>query len=72
MFISKHYADKVWTNHERKSALVRAMEERGEYILPARFDETEVPGLRSTVGHISLTNTTPEELGQLILEKLGR
>jgi hypothetical protein len=25
MFISEHYAEKVWTNHERKSALARAV-----------------------------------------------
>lgn len=54
MFISRHYAEKVWARHERKSALARAMAERTEYVLPARFDDTEIPGLRPTIGYIDL------------------
>ncbi len=72
MFISKHYAEKVWTNHERKSALARAIEEKEEYILPVRFDDTEIPGVRPTLGYIKLDNIAPEKLGELILQKLGR
>jgi hypothetical protein len=72
MFISKHYAQKIWTNHERKSALARALEERHEYILPARFDDTELPGVRPTLGYVDLAFKTPEELGALILKKIGR
>ncbi len=72
MFISRHYAEKVWTNHERKSALARAVEERQEYILPARFDRTELPGIRPTLGYVDLSAKTPSQLGVLILQKLGR
>jgi hypothetical protein len=71
MFISKAYADKVWTNHERESAQARALTENQEYVLPARFDDTELPGLRPTVGYIDLQNTEPEALAELIREKLG-
>src|SRR5688572_21464405 len=45
MFISKHYAKKLWTTHERKSASARAFRARSEYILPGRFDDTDIPGL---------------------------
>jgi len=72
MFISAHYASKVWTSHERRSALARAIEEKGEYILPARFDGTEVPGIRHTLGYVDLRTKAPEELGAMILQKLGR
>ena len=72
MFISRHYADKVWTKHERKSALARALEERAEYVLPARFDDTEIPGLRPTIRYQDLKRLTPEQLGELILQKLGQ
>jgi hypothetical protein len=71
MFISAHYAEKIWTNHERKSALARAVEEKEEYILPARFDQTELPGLRPTMGYIDLKSKSPEDLGYLIMQKLG-
>ena len=31
MFISKNYANKIWTSHERRSALAKAIEEKEEY-----------------------------------------
>jgi hypothetical protein len=72
MFISKNYADKVWTTHERRSALAKAIEEKVEYILPARFDDTKIPGIRPTIGYVELSKKTPDELGEMILKKLGR
>lgn len=72
MFISVHYAEKIWPIHERRSTLARALTERQEYILPARFDDTELPGLRPTVGYVDLRSKTPEDLARLILKKLGR
>jgi len=71
MFISKHYGEKLWTNHERESAQARAFEEKREYILPARFDDTEVPGLLRTTHHVDLKEVSPEELARLIKEKIG-
>jgi hypothetical protein len=70
MFVSEAYARKLWTSHERESAQSRAFEERREYILPARFDETDVPGLLRTTGYVDLRQKTPEELASLILKKL--
>jgi len=72
MFISRHYAEKVWTNHERKSALDAALHARREYILPVRLDETELPGVRPTVGYVKAAGKSPEEMGAMILKKLGR
>ncbi|WP_421477657.1 toll/interleukin-1 receptor domain-containing protein [Agrobacterium tumefaciens] len=70
MFISKMYAEKLWTNHERRSAQARAFQDAQEYILPARFDDTEIPGVLSTVGYVGLQNRTPEELASLIVKKI--
>lgn len=51
----------------------RAFSEGSEYILPALFDKTvEIPGLLKTTGHIDLTKKTPEQLADLIIEKLVR
>jgi len=72
MFVSKHYANKIWTSHERRSALAKAVEEKEEYILPARFDDTEIPGIRPTIGYVDLTEKTAQQLGDMILQKLGR
>jgi hypothetical protein len=72
LFASEHYDRKVWTNHERKSAQSRALHENEEYILPVRFDDTEIPGLRPTVGYIDARFTTSDELVSLILQKVQR
>lgn len=72
LFISKHYARRLWTDHERQSAQARAFKEHREYILPARFDSTQIPGLRTTVGYVDLRKTSPRELATLIDKKLGR
>lgn len=70
MFISAKYAEKLWTNHERRAAQARAFQEAQEYILPARFDETDIPGVLPTVGYVSLVGRSPEELASLIAKKL--
>lgn len=70
MFISEAYAKKLWTNHERMSAQARAFQESQEYILPARFDDTDIPGVLSTVGYVSLKGRSPEDLVSLITKKL--
>jgi hypothetical protein len=72
MFISKHYADKVWTTLERRSALTKAVQEKAEYILPARFDDTELPGIRRTIGYVDLRRKTPQDLGKMVMQKLGK
>jgi hypothetical protein len=71
VFVSADYAAKVWTNHERKSAQARAIQESGEYVLPFRFDDTELPGLRRTVGYLSASEINAAELADLINKKLG-
>lgn len=72
LFASKHYAQKVWTNHERQSAQARAMKQNSEYILPAKFDDTQIPGLRPTIGYLELKDIIPEELAKIIIKKVGK
>lgn len=70
VFVSEAYAAKPWTRHERRSALARAIEEEGDYILPARFDDTELPGLRPTVAYVDLRQYAPETLIEFLVEKV--
>jgi len=70
MFISASYARKLWTNHERQAMQARAFQEHQEYILPARFDDTPIPGVLPTVGYISLVGRTPQEFVELVQKKL--
>ena len=71
IFISAHYKDKLWTNHERESAQARAFREKQEYILPARFDDTEVPGILPTTGYVDLRSYAPRDFALLLRKKLN-
>lgn len=71
-FISANYVSKPWPKHERRSTLARALIELQPYFLPVRLDDTELPGLRPTIGYVDARSTTPDELVQLVLQKLGR
>jgi hypothetical protein len=71
MFISEHYEKKLWTNHERKSAQARAFSSNRVYILPARFDDTKIPGIPPTIGYIGLSDYTPEQFAELIAKKIA-
>lgn len=71
IFISQEYKDRMWTNHERKSAQSRALEERGhEYILPVRVDDTDLPGLQPTIGHIDISKGI-EFIATALIRKLS-
>lgn len=71
MFLSTHYAAKAWTNHERKSAQARAFQENDEYILPIRLDDTEIPGIRPTLGYLDLRKVSVEDAAECAVEKVG-
>ena len=70
MFISEDYSRKLWTNHERQSMQARAFQESSEYVLPAKFDDTEISGVLPTTGYVSLQDKTPEEFVSIIEKKL--
>ena len=72
MFVSAHYKEKVWCTHERRAAQTRALQERREYILPARFDDTQLEGLNETIVYLDLKKLSSRELAVLICEKIGK
>ncbi|WP_239406214.1 TIR domain-containing protein, partial [Frankia sp. Cj3] len=71
VFLSAEYAARDWTNAERRAALSRAVRERREFVLPARFDDTVVPGLLSDLVAVDLRVRTPEEFAVLVARKLA-
>lgn len=66
IFASQHNATKAWPTVERQSAQARALRENGIVLLPACFDDTEMPGLPSTIGYIGLREAGQEALVELI------
>jgi hypothetical protein len=71
VFVSAPYGEKMWTRHELKAVLARALTERQEYVLPVRIDDTPLDGLLPTIGHLDLRQETPAEVCVRICQKLG-
>ena len=69
MFISKEYVEKFWPSHEREAALQKQVEVKGGYILPVRFDDTEIPGLPSSISYLDARDKSPKEIADIFLEK---
>lgn len=73
IFLSEEYARKAWTNHELKSAQSRAFLQKNEaYILPVRLDDTEIPGIRPTMGYMDLRKVTIQDVAMATLEKIAK
>lgn len=70
IFVSAEYARKMWTGHELRSVLARSLEESGSYLLPLRFDDTELAGLRPTVSYVDAQTVEPEEVARMLLARL--
>jgi hypothetical protein len=71
VFVSAEYAARDWTRHERRAALGRAVRERREFVLPARFDDTSLPGLLSGMVAVDLRGRTPEQFAAMVAAKLA-
>ena len=71
MFLSQHYARKLWPRLERESAQARAFEENREYILPIRLDDTEIPGILPTTGYLDLRSKSIKDIYLILLEKMS-
>ena len=72
VFVSAEYATRDWTRLERRAALNKAVRERREYVLPARFDDTPLPGLLSGMVAVDLRTRTPQQFAAMIADKLAR
>src|SRR5260370_6269250 len=70
MFLSKHYAAKLWPSHERVAAQNRALKEQGVFILPIRLDETEIPGILPSIAYLSWPPENAETIASAIVAKL--
>ena len=71
VFVSADYAGRDWTRLERRAAFSRAVAEAGVYVLPARFDDSELPGLLPDVVAVDLRRYTPAQFADLVAAKLA-
>lgn len=71
ILISEKYIEKMWTTHERKSALQRQLEQKGGYILPIKIDGSILPGLPDTIAYISIKDFTIDQIVGMAQSKMG-
>jgi hypothetical protein len=71
VFVSAEYAARNWTRLERRAALTRAMRERREDVLAARFDDTPLPGLPAGMVAVDLRGRAPQQLAAMIAAKVA-
>ena len=71
VFVSADYAAGDWTRLECRAAFSRAVAEAGVYVLPARFDDSELPGLLPDVVAVDLRGYAPEQFADLVVAKLA-
>lgn len=71
LFVSRHYVAKPWPRHERHSAQARALVETSPYVLPVVLDDSELPGMPSTVAHVDGRRLGPDGVAELIIDKVG-
>ena len=72
IFASAEYANKMWPNLERRSAQARDISGARGYILPVRFDGTEIPSLLPTVYYQDARKKSPEQIAGLFAQKIGQ
>ena len=71
VFVCADYAAGDWTRLERRAAFSQAVVEAGVYVLPARFDDSELPGLLPEVVTVDLRGPTPQQFADMIVGKLA-
>lgn len=70
IFISKDYLESQWTRVEIRSALSAASASSEIYMLPVRFDSTEIPGLLPSLVHLDAKDYSPAQLADAVTEKI--
>jgi hypothetical protein len=71
VFISSDYGRKQWTMFELKSCLSTAFASSEKYVLPVRFDNTQLEGVNSDMVYVDATDHDPASLGAIVQNKLA-
>jgi hypothetical protein len=70
VFLCKDYEHKDWCGLEWRVVRDLIKARREESVMPLRFDDTEIPGVFSIDGYVSINDRPPEEMAALILKRL--
>jgi len=70
IFVSLDYLKKRWAQEEWRSVQEAILDREEEYLLPARFDDTELPGLHKTIAYVDLRKKTAKTFAKMIVKKI--
>ena len=71
VFLCAEYEQKEWCGLEWRAIRDLIKRRQASIVMPFRFDNTEIPGLFSTDGYVSIGDRTPHDIAKLILERLA-
>ena len=71
MFLCAEYEDKEWCGLEWRAIRDLIKKRNSASVMPCRFDDTEIPGLFSTDGYVWIGDRQPQEIAQVILQRLS-
>src|SRR5262249_18631370 len=70
VFLSAEYATKEWTGLEWRVVREIIKQKEAHAVMPIRFDDTHITGLFSIDGYISAQGREPEDIADLVLDRL--
>ena len=70
IFASEDYGEKVWTGYERQVIIDTFVKRRAGYVWPIMFDDVKIEGLPGSIGHMSPSDGTDEEIALAIVDRL--
>jgi hypothetical protein len=70
VFLSADYATKEWTGLEWRVVRELIKQKESSAVMPIRFDDTHIPGLFSIDGYVSAAGRDPEDIADIILDRL--
>src|SRR6185295_5653031 len=72
VFLCEKYDEKDWWRFEWRAVRDLIKKRNAQAVMPFRFDMTEIPGLFSGDGYIWVPDRSPQQIADLILERLAR
>lgn len=69
--LSKSYPEKDWTDFELSIGKSAENKKTSEYLLPLKFDDVKVVGIKETIGYVDVRNVGIEKAAELLSEKIN-
>jgi TIR domain len=70
VFVSAEYARKTWARPDWWQSVRGRVLARSDFLVPAVFDETRMPGLPTSTSYVDARRSSPEELASMLGQRL--